>query len=276
MSEATFCSCSGKKKCSRADHCSCKKANIKCGDGCKCLKAICKNFQAAYSNINTTSLVERIQLHPLAAATTLRNHDLVDIFDTLTASDTASKLAPCPASVPVHTSYELQTEDDSHAHIVGMSHHPLLDGTSLPKWCFCGRCRPVINGKGRICCRSTSGACVLLEDSDLRFLVLGSRCVRTALNQARCLRHQDNWEYNAVNLRFQAYQQYIYATIGATGRGNRVPIPACICWAIRDRWPSLSYTGFRESAVNGKPTVKRRTAYEIDENEGENDLEDDE
>ena len=154
--------------------------------------------------------------------------------------------------------------------MVGMPHHPLLrDGASRPKWCQCGRCREVENKKARVCCRRSNGPCVLLEDSELRFLVLGSRCVRTAMNQARCLRHFDTWDYNANNLRYQAYQQYVFATIGGTGRGNRVPIPACICWAIRDRWPSLSYTGFREASVNGKTLRPQNDVevYETDESD---------
>ena len=218
-----------------------------------------------------------MSLHPLAAAAVLRNHGLASSFLAVT-SDVANTQATVHPASPKASAYssggglpkELLPEDSSQARILGMQHHPLV-GEDIPEWCKCERCRPVQNTKARICCRTTAGRCILLEDAELRFLVLGSRSVRTALNQARCLNFQETWNYNPANLRFQAYKQYIYATNGCTGRGNRVPIPACICWAVRDRWPSMSYTGFREAAVNG--TAKKGN-QEVDDDE-EEDEEDD-
>lgn len=204
-----------------------------------------------------------VQQHPLAAAATLRNHGLAETFLAITTKEdglgaAASVESPVPhtmtdesrATVVDALPAELATEDNTLVHILGMPHHPVV-GTGKPKTCKCGRCRPVKNSKARNCCRDTPGRCVLLWDHELRGIVLGSRAVRAALNQARCLRHQDSWDHENANLRFQAYQQYIYATIGTTGSGNRVPIPACVCWAIRDRWPGVSYVGFKEAPVNG-------------------------
>lgn len=86
-----------------------------------------------------------------------------------------------------------------------MLHHPVV-GAGKPKTCKCG----VTNPKARNCCRNTPGQCVLLWDHELRGIVLGSRAVRAALNQARCLRHQDSWDHENANLRFQAYKPAVY------------------------------------------------------------------
>jgi hypothetical protein len=222
-----------------------------------------------------TSLVECIREHPLAAATTLRRNGLEALFrdiiaDTheVPAAQTVVVTATAADTFSVPATEELlKPEDSGQAHIIGMSHHPAVGVSNLPSWCKCGRCRHVDNKKARICCRKTIGRCVLLIDQELCSIVLGTRNVRTALNQARCLRHQDIWDYEAPNLRFQAYQQYIYATIGTTGRGNRVVIPACVCWGIRDRWPSLTYVGFKESAVNGAAALAAPVLQESDEEE---------
>ena len=191
------------------------------------------------------SLVDSVVRYPLAAATMLRNHGLVESFRAILGVQSTS------TAHGDHLPAEMETEDKSQAYIIGMPHHPVVDSAHAPKWCKCGRCRMVKNSAARICCRNTSGPCVILTDDELRVTILGSRVVRTGLNQARRLHFQSTWNHAADNLRHQAYQQYIYATIGTTGRHHRVPVPACICWAIRDRWPSLAYKGYKEAGVNG-------------------------
>jgi hypothetical protein len=62
--------------------------------------------------------------------------------------------------------------------------------------------------------------------------------------------HGIDIEIDTANL-IERIQQH--PLTGGTERGNRVPIPACICLAICDRWPSLLYVGFRKEEVNVKP-----------------------
>jgi hypothetical protein len=183
------------------------------------------------------SLVENVAKHPLAAATVLRSHGLEGIFVAMTATMQHPERTAAPPSAASNSEElrEFRPEDLTLEYIIGMEHHPRIDTDRLPPWCKCGRCRVVQNKKARVCCRKTTGDCVLLTDQELRLFVLGGRFVRASMNQERCLRHQSSWDDNSANLRFQAYQQFTFATIGHTGRGNRVPLPACVCWAIRDR-----------------------------------------
>ena len=48
-----------------------------------------------------------------------------------------------------------------------------------------------------------------------------------------------------------AYRQYIVWQNGYVGAGNRRPVPACVVWAIHDRFPEPSgvYLGFRGYAL---------------------------
>ena len=49
------------------------------------------------------------------------------------------------------------------------------------------------------------------------------------------------------NFRHAAYRQFVLWRFGHLGSGNRVVIPSCVVWAIRDRYPSAdgTYTGFK-------------------------------
>jgi P2X purinoceptor 7 len=49
------------------------------------------------------------------------------------------------------------------------------------------------------------------------------------------------------NFRHAAYRQFVLWRYEHLGSGNRVVIPSCVVWAIRDRFPSPdgTYTGFK-------------------------------
>lgn len=51
--------------------------------------------------------------------------------------------------------------------------------------------------------------------------------------------------------RHAGYRQYVLWRFGRIGAGNRVVIPSCVVWRIRDTFPSSlgQYTGFRLSPV---------------------------
>lgn len=160
------------------------------------------------------------------------------------------------------------------AHINGQPHHPGSQHGVALRWCNCGKCRPIPESKARVCCRDDKGLCILQTDPELTFLVLQTRAVQTAVNAQHCNLHVGSWEYSNRNMRYTAYRyvdyikqhfylfikqcptfcrQYIFATIGPTGKGNRVPVPSCVTWAIRDKWPSHeAYKGFHETPVTGQ------------------------
>ena len=63
------------------------------------------------------------------------------------------------------------------------------------------------------------------------------------------------WEYEGGNneednkaRRHGAYRAFVAWQYGQLGQGNRVVIPSCCVWAIRNRYPSASgqYTGFKK------------------------------
>ena len=142
--------------------------------------------------------------------------------------------------------------------------------SEAPDWCHCGRC--VSTNLSRIerrCCRQTSGDCCLL-DQDLQHAVLQEAVVRTAINSERLILAQVYGDgYSNRRMRHKAYGQFVALTVGATGFGTRVVVPACVVAAIRSKWPSADgvYTGFKK-AISGKAmTVTQEGGRaELDEN----------
>ncbi|GMR34756.1 hypothetical protein PMAYCL1PPCAC_04951, partial [Pristionchus mayeri] len=51
------------------------------------------------------------------------------------------------------------------------------------------------------------------------------------------------------SLRYGAYRLFIAKTMGTQGKGQTVRLPACFVEAVRQLWPSPTYTGFSCSEV---------------------------
>ena len=79
----------------------------------------------------------------------------------------------------------------------------------------------------------------------LRSLVLDEVAVRTAINGYHLQLREQNWTYENENFRHVAYKQYVYYKHGHLGRGCRIEPPNCFLWAVRDKWPSAQYTGYK-------------------------------
>ena len=112
-------------------------------------------------------------------------------------------------------------------------------------WCKCGRCREMPTVEERLCCRRTPGSCVT-QNNEYRRVVLDRAVLLVTLMYRNDLFALID-EPTINELRHTAYRQYVLWKYGHLGRGNRVVVPSCSVWCIRDCYPSLNgiYTGYR-------------------------------
>lgn len=123
---------------------------------------------------------------------------------------------------------------------------------AVPGWCFCGHCREMLLPEEQLCCRRRAGRCILLLSADVfRTSILNRNTLEIAVAN-----RNDIFVYNEApsndNLRHAAYRQYVLYKHGALGKGNRVVIPSCVVWKVRNTYPSHNgiYTGFKPSRLN--------------------------
>ncbi|XP_078701711.1 uncharacterized protein LOC144927847 [Branchiostoma floridae x Branchiostoma belcheri] len=116
------------------------------------------------------------------------------------------------------------------------------------EWCTCHHCREMPTDQERICCGGGPDSCVsTLPDMDLYILDPGTLWfARNYRNDMLAL--QDAQEPGADNREFRhaAYRHYVLWQYGRLGEGNRVVIPSCCVWRIRDTYPDPHnhYTGY--------------------------------
>ena len=114
-------------------------------------------------------------------------------------------------------------------------------------WCHCGRCRQMPRPEEQLCCRRRAGECILqTAHNELNDVVLRRNVLLVAVRHIN-----DLFAYNEQpgndNFRHSAYRQFVLWRFDRLGSGNRVVIPSCVVWAIRDLYPSADgvYTGFK-------------------------------
>ena len=119
--------------------------------------------------------------------------------------------------------------------------------TELP-WCVCGKCRHMDQPVEQVCCRRRD--CCITDLEAFEIIALDVSVLSVAILN-RCELTGDDPEYSPASYRKAAYRQYIVWQNGYLGPGNRRPVPACVVWAIRDRFPEPSgiYLGFREYSL---------------------------
>ena len=78
--------------------------------------------------------------------------------------------------------------------------------------------------------------------------------LRAAINSERLILAQLYVDgYTNRRMRHAAYSQFVAHSVGPTGLGARVVVPACVVAAIRCKWPSPDghYTGFKKATFAG-------------------------
>ena len=97
----------------------------------------------------------------------------------------------------------------------------------------------------QVCCRRRECCITDLEASET--IALDTSVVSVAILN-RCEITVDNPEYTPRSYHKAAYRQFIIWQNGYLGPKSRRPVPVCVTWDIRDRFPEPSgaYLGFRE------------------------------
>ncbi|CAM4530128.1 unnamed protein product [Leuciscus chuanchicus] len=116
-------------------------------------------------------------------------------------------------------------------------------------WCVCGHCRDMVTDMEKVCCRQTPEHCIS-NMAYMAYYILDEgvlRLARGAWNDIFAINdHQEPGEEQR-QYRHSAYHLFVLWQHGRLGIGNRVVIPSCCVWKIRDSFPDPrgQYTGFR-------------------------------
>lgn len=126
------------------------------------------------------------------------------------------------------------------------------------RWCFCAQCRPMPTSEESKCCKGLEEVQPFLEHG-LTCVTLHEEFVERCLTK-RILVYQIQMESANVHkeyirdanrcLRRGAYKSYTNMVHGFLGKNRRIPIPSCVVWAIRNKYPDPNeeYIGFKWSS----------------------------
>ncbi|XP_035679340.1 glycine-rich protein DOT1-like isoform X2 [Branchiostoma floridae] len=120
-------------------------------------------------------------------------------------------------------------------------------------WCTCRNCKEMPLDVEKLCCGGGPESCLSrLPDMDLYVLdqpVL--RIARWARNDVLALQDGDEPGADLRGFRHAAYRQWVLWHYGRLGQGNRVVVPSCVTFRIRDEFPDplRQYTGYIPSRL---------------------------
>lgn len=125
---------------------------------------------------------------------------------------------------------------------------PVPDPAAL-HWCTCQNCREMDTDIERVCCRQSLQHCISLM-AYMQYYILDEgvlRLARAAWNDIFALSDNPEPGLEQRQFRHATYRQFVLWQHGRLGVGNRVVIPSCCVWKIRDTFPDprAHYTGYR-------------------------------
>ena len=137
---------------------------------------------------------------------------------------------------------------------------PLLQGSQSqdipadqpppPNWCTCTNCKEMPTDVERKCCGANGPQYCVSTLPHMNHICLDSQILQVARatrNDIFGLR-DEALEPGQENRQFRhaAYRQFVVWQWGMLGSGNRVVIPSCAVWKIRDTFPDpfQQYVGF--------------------------------
>ena len=114
----------------------------------------------------------------------------------------------------------------------------------VPSWCQCLQCREMPTQKERKCCKKRN---CITKDQTFYDICLNGSVLEVAID-SRCDIRVYIPSQDKKTMRHTAYRQFVMWQHGPLGAGNRVVIPSCCVWKIRDKYPSLNnmYTGYKD------------------------------
>lgn len=118
--------------------------------------------------------------------------------------------------------------------------------TSNPVWCTCGRCQIFDDPRMNICCRQSQ---CITSKAEFRNLCLRHDVLEIANILNWSYRTNQDPSFSCSTFRNQAYRNFILWQHGRLGAGRRIPVPACVCRTVRQRFPEPSgqYTGYHSA-----------------------------
>ncbi|XP_069110939.1 uncharacterized protein [Argopecten irradians] len=132
------------------------------------------------------------------------------------------------------------------------------------EWCRCGNCVAMPTAAESRCCReieriSQKMEDVELEENDLKCILdhpgFNPVCLNVYVLETAYYQYQQQYggqhKTDEQRNRYTSYRQFVRWCWGYLGRRVRVPLPSCVVNVIHQKFPSPTYTGFKES---GEPT----------------------
>lgn len=117
-------------------------------------------------------------------------------------------------------------------------------GSATRAWCCCGRCAEFDDPRMNLCCGHPS---CITNRPEFRNLCLRHDVLEVANILNWSVRSHLEPSFRASTFRNQAYRNFVLWQHGRLGAGRRVVVPACVCRAIRIRFPEdnpLNYKGY--------------------------------
>ena len=127
---------------------------------------------------------------------------------------------------------------------MGDSPHSLSGPPEIPKWCKCRKCQEMPTQKERKCCGRKR--CITLDHTYYEICLNGQNLEVAIRSQAEV--YVEYPTYDNRNVRHRGYRQFVMWQHGPLGAGNRVVIPSCCVWSIRQHYPSPDgrYVGYKD------------------------------